>query len=119
MSATFEFQNPGTLVDKDLELVLVEKYPGNPDIGFVSAYRFEMRLTGTATKVGNIDLRVGYTNHLVMYGGQDRVHGAPTASRPQVRRESMQVAIPCSPYTRHEHALGCLQPRQHRVQANA
>ncbi len=70
MSATFEFRNPGTLVDGDLELVLVEKYPGDPGIGFVPAYRFEMRLRGTATKVGDIDLRVGYTNHLVMYGGQ-------------------------------------------------
>jgi predicted acetyltransferase len=65
----FEFKDPGPLIDSDLELVLVEEYPGNPDIGFVPAYRFEMRLTGTGTKVGNIELRIGNTHHIVMYGG--------------------------------------------------
>ena len=65
----FEFRNPGQLVDDDLELVLVERYPGNPDIGYVPVYKFEMRLTGTGTKVGNCELRIGNTYHLVMYGG--------------------------------------------------
>ena len=65
----FKFRNPGHLVDDDLELVLLEEYPGNPDIGYVPAYKFEMQLTGTDTKVGNIELRVGDTRHIVMYGG--------------------------------------------------
>jgi hypothetical protein len=46
-SAMFEFQNPDRLVENDLELVLIEKYPGDPNIGFVPEYKFEMRLTGT------------------------------------------------------------------------
>ena len=58
----FEFKDPGRLIDGDLELVLVEEYPGDPDIGFVPAYRFEMRLTGADKKVGN-------THHIVMHGG--------------------------------------------------
>lgn len=65
----FKFRNPGHLVDNDLELVLVEEYPGNPDIGYVPAYKFEMQLTGTNTKIGNIELRVGDARHIVMYGG--------------------------------------------------
>ena len=57
----FEFKDPGRLIDGDLELVLVEEYAGDPDIGFIPAYRFEMRLTAADTKVGN-------THHIVMYG---------------------------------------------------
>ena len=66
---TFEFRNPGRLVDDELDLILVEKYPGDPGIGYVPAYRFEMRLTGTDTKVGNCELRIGNSHHLIMYGG--------------------------------------------------
>ncbi len=65
----FKFLNPGHLVDDDLELVLVEEYPGNASIGYVPAYKFEMQFAGTDTKVGNIELRVGDTHHIVMYGG--------------------------------------------------
>jgi len=65
----FEFKDTGRLIDGDLELVLTERYPGNPDTGFVPAYRFEMRLAGADTKVGSIELRIGNTYHLVMYGG--------------------------------------------------
>jgi hypothetical protein len=36
-----KFRNPGHLVDDDLELVLDHEYPGNPDIGYVPAYKFE------------------------------------------------------------------------------
>jgi tagatose 1,6-diphosphate aldolase len=65
----FEFRNPGQLVDDGLELVLVEEYPGDPDIGFVPEYRFNMKRTGTEEKVGTISLRIGYTEDLKMYGG--------------------------------------------------
>lgn len=65
----FRFQNPGQLIDDDLELVLIEQVAGNPESGFVPTYRFEMQLAGTSRKIGDIDLRVGDTNHIVMYGG--------------------------------------------------
>ena len=65
----FEFCDPGRLIDRDLELVLVEKYPGNPAIDYVPAYRFEMRLTDQAQVIGSIEFRVGNTHHLIMYGG--------------------------------------------------
>ena len=69
MDKTFEFHDPGKLVDADLELVLAEKYPGNPDIGFVPAYRFKMRLAGGDQDIGHVELRVGNPRHIVMYGG--------------------------------------------------
>ena len=65
----FEFHPPGILVDEDLELVLVEKFPGDPDIGFVPAYRFEMRFANAGQAIGKIELRVGNTDHIVLYGG--------------------------------------------------
>ena len=65
----FKFHDPGKLIDEDLELVLAENYPGNPVTGFVPAYKFKMRLAGQDKEIGRIDLRVGNTNHIVMYGG--------------------------------------------------
>ena len=65
----FEFRNPGQLIDDDLTLVLVNKYPGDCDKGLVPAYGFEMRNTGTDEQVGTIDLRIGNLYDLVMYSG--------------------------------------------------
>jgi len=65
----FEFYDPGRLIDADLELVLVEKYPGDPAINYVPAYRFKMILLGQGKQIGQIELRVGNTDHLIMYGG--------------------------------------------------
>jgi tagatose 1,6-diphosphate aldolase len=65
----FEFRDPGRLVDDDLELVLVEKYPGDPSINYVPAYKFKMTHVGQGEEIGRIELRVGNTNHIVMYGG--------------------------------------------------
>ena len=66
---TFLFHDPGKLVDGDLELVLVDTYPGEPGKGWVPAYSFEMRKVGSGTYLGRIDLRVGETEHLARYAG--------------------------------------------------
>ncbi len=65
----FKFHNPGKLIDGDLELVLAEKHPGDPAIGYVPAYKFKMRLVGQEKEIGRIELRIGNTNRIVMYGG--------------------------------------------------
>jgi tagatose 1,6-diphosphate aldolase len=66
----FEFHDPGRLVDGDLELALVEKYPGDTSIAYVPAYRFKMKRAGRDDEeLGNIELRVGNTERLVRYGG--------------------------------------------------
>lgn len=65
----FEFHEPGRLVDDDLELVLVERFPGDPSIGFVPAYKFEMVRVGQEEEVGEIHLRVGDTERLHLYFG--------------------------------------------------
>lgn len=68
-SLDFVFLEPGRLVEGDLELVLVERRGGDPSRGLVPSYRFEMRTAGTGRRVGNVDLRIGDTHDLVMYGG--------------------------------------------------
>ena len=72
----FEFRDPGPLIDGDLELVLVEKYPGNPSIEYTPAYRFSLTRTGQEQEIGLIEFRLGNTLHLVMYAGHlaYRVH---------------------------------------------
>lgn len=65
----FDFHDPGKLIDEDLELILVDKFPGDSSIGFVPAYKFKMVLAGQQQEIGELHLRIGNTNHLVMYGG--------------------------------------------------
>jgi predicted acetyltransferase len=66
---TFKFHEPGRLVDHELELVLAETFAGNPVRDFVPAYRFHMMLSGQNQKVGEIELRVGNTLHILLYAG--------------------------------------------------
>lgn len=65
----FVFRDPGVLADRDLELVLVSKYPGDPKRAYVPAYQFHMRHAANGPKTGRIELRVGNTDHVVMYAG--------------------------------------------------
>lgn len=59
MVKTFTFISPGRLVDDDLELVLVETMPADPQRGYVPQYEFEMRKTGSPGALGTIRLRIG------------------------------------------------------------
>ncbi len=63
----FRFLNPGPLVDGELELVLVGTHPGDPARARVPYYHFEMRVGGK--KAGALNLRVGNTPYIVLYGG--------------------------------------------------
>jgi len=73
----FKFHSPGRLVDGDLELVLVEEYPGDPARNWVPAYRFRMTLAGREEEIGRIELRVGNGRHVVMYAGHIGYEVAP------------------------------------------
>ena len=65
----FKFYDLGKLIDNDLELVLVKEYRGDPIKGYVPSYKFKMILTGQDEEIGQIIIRVGNTNHIVMYAG--------------------------------------------------
>lgn len=57
------------LTDGTLELVCVSREPADPERKYVPGYIFEMRLCATGEQVGEINLRIGYTDGLY-YGGQ-------------------------------------------------
>jgi len=61
------FLDAGELRDGELALSCVERQPERPDIGYVPAYLFEMRVDGV--RAGEISLRIGMTDSLY-YGGQ-------------------------------------------------
>ena len=67
--APFEFLEPGSLRDGELELELVETRPGDPSVGFVPAYHFQMVRVNDQAQVGQISFRVGDTDHVVLYAG--------------------------------------------------
>lgn len=64
-----EFIDPGTLVDGDLGLRLIERKPADHERGFEPAYRFAMVEAASGIVMGNISLRVGHSEHLMLYRG--------------------------------------------------
>jgi predicted acetyltransferase len=76
IGSMFTFIDPGSLVDDDLQLKLIAKYAGDTDRGWVPTYRFMMTAPGSNSEMGNIELRIGNTHHVVMYAGHIgyRVH---------------------------------------------
>ena len=67
--SSFAWCDPGSLQDRDLQLLLKERAPADPSRGYVPAYKFEMRRTGRTEHVGGIDLRIGRVRRLSLYGG--------------------------------------------------
>ncbi len=65
----YQFIKPGEMRDADLELILRETSPYIPEKGFVPAYNFSMVNITSKEIMGNIDLRVGLTEKLKVYGG--------------------------------------------------
>jgi len=100
----FEFRNPGRLIDKELELVLLEEYPGNPAIGYVPAYRFRMTLVGQDEEIGYIELRVGDTHHLAMYAGHIGYRVVPQHRGHRYAARSCRLLLPLA----RDHGLKTL-----------
>jgi predicted acetyltransferase len=65
----FRFNDYRPFTDGEIEVVVKEKQTGDEPRGLVPAYHFNIRLRGNPVSVGQVDLRVGNTRHLVMYGG--------------------------------------------------
>ncbi|MCB0063038.1 MAG: GNAT family N-acetyltransferase [Caldilineaceae bacterium] len=99
-----KFVNPGTLVDGELELVLVENYAGNARLNFAPAYRFKMVNTYDGREMGRIDLRVGNMEDLRMYAGHI---GYRVKEAYRGRRYAARAVRLLLPLARH-HQLGTL-----------
>jgi tagatose 1,6-diphosphate aldolase len=96
--------DPGVLMDRDLELILLEHYPGSPTLSFAPAYRFKMVNARDGRELGRIDLRIGNTDELRLYSGHIgyRVHQAHRGHRYAARAVRLLI-----PLARH-HRLGTL-----------
>lgn len=100
----FEFHNPGELIDGDLQLVLEETNPANPDKGFVPEYRFKMVLAGQEEKVGGISLRIGDTERLVKYSGHIGYGVEPEHRGHRYAARSVRLILPLA----RKHGLQAL-----------
>ncbi|MFH1707442.1 MAG: GNAT family N-acetyltransferase [Planctomycetota bacterium] len=65
----FAFLDPGTPRDGDLELACRERRLAASGRGFVPAYIFSMRHVPDGAHMGDINLRIGDSEHIVMYAG--------------------------------------------------
>ncbi|HTL53513.1 MAG TPA: GNAT family N-acetyltransferase [Planctomycetota bacterium] len=65
-----EFLEPGVLVDGDLALVVMRLAPAEPEKARVPEYKFEMRRTGTAERLGSIRFRLSDEERFQRYFGQ-------------------------------------------------
>jgi len=65
----FSFNDYKPFSDGEIEVVVSEKLPANPEKGYVPGYRFSVLLPGNPEPVGGVVLRIGNTRHLIMYGG--------------------------------------------------
>jgi tagatose 1,6-diphosphate aldolase len=55
---------------KEVDVVIEQRAPADPQKGWVPAYALSIRQKGTDITVGGISARIGYTDNLVKYGGQ-------------------------------------------------
>jgi tagatose 1,6-diphosphate aldolase len=90
----FDFLDPDPLYDHDLQLVLAETYSGNAFRDFVPAYRFHMRHAQLGSKMGEIELRIGVTPHLVMHAGQIGYEVFPAYRGHHYAARSVQLLLP-------------------------
>jgi len=65
----FEFNDYDEITDGEIKVVVRERRPAKLEIGYVPAYRFDILLPGNPEPLGQIELRIGNTKHIVMYGG--------------------------------------------------
>lgn len=65
----FTFLQPGQLIDQELQLILIQCNPADPEQGYVPEYRFHMIHEQTREQMGEISLRIGHTMEIVQYAG--------------------------------------------------
>ncbi|MDP6779150.1 MAG: GNAT family N-acetyltransferase [Candidatus Latescibacteria bacterium] len=67
MSDTFQFLDPGTLIDRDLQLVLVDQGYKDPEGDRVPFYLFGMKRVPDGANMGGIMLRIGDAATVLRY----------------------------------------------------
>jgi predicted acetyltransferase len=65
----FRFNDYGVLTDGEIEVVVNQKRPANPQKGYLPAYEFDIRLPGKPGSIGGVSLRIGNTDYVIKYAG--------------------------------------------------
>lgn len=65
----FKFNDYGVFTDGEIEVVIRRKNPADEHRGYAPEYWFDIFLPGNPEPIGQIDLRIGNTQYLTMYGG--------------------------------------------------
>ncbi len=65
----FKFRKYPPFTDGEIDVTVEKEAPARRLRGWVPVYKFKITLHGTAEKVGRVDLRIGYMDKLVYYGG--------------------------------------------------
>ena len=89
----FEFLDTGPLADAELTLELADGLPEDPHHDRVPCYKFHMIRRGRRTRMGNISLRIDYTDLLVKNAGQ-----IGYGIRPEYRRNRYPSGAASSSY---------------------
>jgi tagatose 1,6-diphosphate aldolase len=66
---SFEFLNPGELCDGVVRLRLVETQPADPARGWAPQFVFHIHNEESGDRAGEINLRIGNTERMLLYGG--------------------------------------------------
>jgi len=90
----FTFQDPGLLLDDELQLILSGHLEADPIRGFVPEYRFEMRRTNIWRPVGYISLRIGYNDFLCLYAGHIGYRVEPEYRGHHYASRSVRLLLP-------------------------
>lgn len=91
--AGFTFLDPGLLQDGELKLILREVSPAMGSR--VPTYRFEMVRTDDGEPLGNLDLRIGQTDDVLLYTGHIgyRVHEPHRGRRYALRATQLVLGL--------------------------
>ncbi|MDP6127425.1 MAG: GNAT family N-acetyltransferase [Dehalococcoidales bacterium] len=65
----FSFNDYKPFSDGELQVVVREKRPADPEKEYEPAYDFDMRLVEGNRLVGRMNLRISNTSHITMYAG--------------------------------------------------
>ena len=65
----FKFVVGDRFAGDEIDLVLQDLMPADPEKLWVPAYNLHVVYSGAAAKIGEINVRIGYTDELVKYGG--------------------------------------------------